>query len=75
MPGARMPGRDRVSCAVCTCTHHAAIHDTSGDGIGACQYHGGCECKEYRNLDQTAWARKLAPVSGAEDRSEEAPDA
>lgn len=57
-----------MSCAVCICTHHAAIHDTSGEGIGACQYRGGCECKEYKDLDQAAWAkkRKLSLECGTE---------
>jgi hypothetical protein len=50
-------GSTAVSCSVCTCTHHAAIHDTSGDGIGRCLAQAGCDCQAFELLDVVALAR------------------
>lgn len=52
-----------MSCSVCTCTHHLAIHDVSGDEPGACLYRGGCDCKAFALLDVIAWAKqpRIAP--------------
>ena len=47
-----------MSCSVCVCTHHLAIHDTSGDEIGACLAKAGCDCKKFELLDVIAWAKR-----------------
>lgn len=56
-----------MSCSVCTCTHHAAIHDTSGEGIGACQAQGGCDCREFALLSVLNWQRRQTAVSTPEE--------
>ena len=63
-----------MSCAVCTCTHHAVLHDTPPDPDPPAEpsWPGrevaaedigacevkGCECEKYVSLDQTAWAKQ-----------------
>lgn len=63
-----------MSCAVCTCTHHAVLHDMPAPPGPPAEpsWRGhpvadedigacqvtGCECGKYASLDQTAWAKQ-----------------